>query len=156
MSTRIKLGLFSLFALACAFAAPLHAQDYGPFFDQEIYLGNDNSGYAVFYLKELGYYTYLGEDPNDTPYPGYLYKYNFGFLYSFGNSGGNSEDVYLYDFGQRDSLEYIYTALDYGSDDRYFYFYAFDPYDDALVYFQDSINPREFYDFDTQRYADLY
>ena len=145
-----------MLALLLFCAAPLRAQTYGPFFSGSQFIGFDETGYAVFYLPTFGYFTYLGTTPTDQPYPGYLYKYNFGYLYSFGNSGGNASDVYLYDFGQNSSLGYLYTSSEYDSGpDDYLYLYVFSPYNAAMVYFQDTYGPRVFYDFTTNEYIDL-
>ncbi len=144
-----------VFALHSA-VAPARAQSYGPFFAQEQFVGYDGSGYAVFYLPYFGYYTYLGFSPSATPYPGYLYKYNFGFLYSFGGSGGGYPDVYLYDFGQQQNLGYLYTSAYYGSDaNNYFYFYSYD-FRSNEVYYQNTFNPRYFYEYATGQYFTRY
>ena len=148
--------LFAVLALLLFCAAPLRAQTYGPYFNGSQFIGFDETGFAVFYLPKFGYFTYLGKTPSEQPYPGYLYKYNFGYLYSFGNSGGTAADVYFWDFGQNDRLGYLYTSTDYNSGPNDFlYLYAFSPYNTFMLYYQNSFKPRVFYDFTKNDYTFL-
>ena len=153
---KLVLALLAPLALLLFCAAPLRAQTYGPFFSASQFIGYDEIGYAVYYLPTFGYFTYLGQSPDSQPYPGYLYKYNFGYLYSFGNSGGSNSDAYFYDFGQSESLGYFYVSSDYDSGpDDYLYMYVFSPYNAFMVYFQDTYDPRVFYNFTTDDYVYL-
>jgi hypothetical protein len=115
------------------------------FFANEAFIGADASGYAVYYLPYFGYYTYASPIVGARPYPGWLYKYGFGWLYDLGGSFAGAPDVYFYD----QDLGFIYTAVGYGSDaDHFLYFYDFTTghFD---VYFQSFSFPRYFYDYAT-------
>lgn len=139
MTSPHKKLLLALLTLIVVYASPVRAQNPSPgaFFDQQVYVGPDSNYNSVYYLDYFSYYNY---------YPGdyhYVYKYNFGYLYYFGGTDGVEDtDAYFYDFTEDD---YFYT-----SPQLYPYIYSFF-LDTYLYYFEDS-SPREFYNFDTDRF----
>lgn len=109
------------------------------FFTPESYVGDGGNGYSIYYLDYFNYYTYSGTTPT------YVYKFNFGFLYFFGPSGGttSSDEAYFYDFTSKD---YFYTAAS-----LYPYFYSFGR--QTFLYYFEGSNPREFYDFNAKAFV---
>lgn len=132
--------LLVLLALLAVSVSPLRAATVSPnstFFDPASYLGNDDNGYPVYYLDYFGTFTYDQSDED------YVYKYGFGWLYNFGGTTDDSDDVYLYDFATDDVF---YTA-----DNLYPYFYSFNL--DTYLYYFEGTDPREFYDFATSQFT---
>ncbi len=133
---RLFLVLFALLAVA---ASPLRADDTPPdttFFAGASFVADDADGNPVYYLDDFNTFTY---DPTDN---NYVYKYDFGWLYNFGGTTDDSDDVYLYDFATDDVF---YTASD-----LYPYIYSFNL--DTYLYYYEGSSPREFYNFELDDY----
>jgi predicted lipoprotein with Yx(FWY)xxD motif len=119
------------------------------FFAGEVYVGPDASGFAAYWLPYFGYYTYAGTTPGSIPFPGFLYKYNFAWLYDLGGTSASASDAYFYDFGAPDGqIGVFYTAPTYGSDANSLYLYSF-LLGNFLSYEQNSHTPRWFFDYAT-------
>jgi predicted lipoprotein with Yx(FWY)xxD motif len=119
------------------------------FFASEVYIGPDASGFAAYWLPYFGYYTYGGTTPGSIPFPGFLFKYNFAWLYDLGGTNASSSDAYFYDFGAPDGeIGVFYTAPTYGSDANSLYLYSF-LLGNFLSYEQSSHTPRWFFDYAT-------
>ncbi len=140
MSSHRNRLFLALLALLAVYASPLRASSTNPptsgFFGPESVLGPDEDGNTVYYLSYFDTYTF---DPTDNSY---FYKYNFGWLYDFGGTTSDSDDIYFYDFVEDDVM--------YTSPDLYPYIYSFN-LNTYLYYFEGS-DPREFYNFDTDQY----
>lgn len=130
-----KKLLVGLIALLFACIAPLSAKAVDPaFFSDSVDLGN-----GVYYSDHFGYYNL------DYYSQGYIYKYNFGYLYYLGDDGGDGD--YYYDFTADD---YFYTSLSLYQYNDYAYIYSFNRRT-YLFYFEGS-DPREFYDYALGQY----
>ena len=115
--------------------APVNsAQAADPFFmKNQVSLGND-----IYYSSDFGYY-YLGFYPGSSV----IYKYGYGFLYSFGDDG--SGGAYFYDFAAKDFL-YTSAAIYEYPDAPYFYSFVLGGW---MYYFEDldDSNLRAAFDF---------
>jgi predicted lipoprotein with Yx(FWY)xxD motif len=119
------------------------------FFANEVYVGPDANGFAAYWMPYFGFYTYAGTTPGTIPYPGFLYKYNFAWLYDFGGTNAGSSDAYFFDFGAPDGdIGVFYTSANYGSDANSMYLYDF-MLNHSMLYQENSFGPRWFYDFAT-------
>lgn len=117
------------------------------FFANETYVGKDANGFAAYWMPYFGFYTYGSTTQGAIPFPGFLYKYNFAWLYDLGGTNASSSDAYFFDFGAPDGyVGVFYTASNYGSDDSSLYLYSF-LLNHFLSYQQNSSSPRWFYDY---------
>ncbi len=117
------------------------------FFANEVYVGLDANGFATYWLANFGFYTYGSTVKGSIPYPGFLYKYSFAWLYDLGPTNAGSSDAYFYDFGAPDGdIGVFYTAPTYGSNANFLYMYDF-TLGHFLSYQQNSYGPRWFYDY---------
>jgi predicted lipoprotein with Yx(FWY)xxD motif len=117
------------------------------FFANEVSIGPDANGFQTYWLPYFGYYTYGSTTKGAIPYAGYLYKYNFAWLYDFGGTNAGASDAYFYDFGAPDGdIGVFYTAPNYGSDANSLFLYDFQ-FGHFMSYQQNSAGPRWFYDY---------
>jgi predicted lipoprotein with Yx(FWY)xxD motif len=119
------------------------------FFASEVSVGADANGFAAYWMPYFGFYTYGSTVQGAIPYPGFLYKYNFAWLYDLGPTNAGASDAYFYDFGAPDGdIGVFYTAPTYGSDANSLYLFDF-MLNHFMLYQQNSYGPRWFYDFAT-------
>ena len=124
-----------LLLLLLASFAPLTAKAVDPvFFSDAVYLGN-----GVYYSDHFGYYSL------DYYAQGYIYKFDFGFLYYLGDDGEDGD--YYYDFTADD---YFYTTYSEYMYDQYAYLYSFNR--GTYLYYFEGSQPREFYDYAQHQY----
>ena len=94
MFTKFASLVCSFFLLLFVWFAPVNnslaADPF--FFKNQVSLGND-----IYYSSDFGYY-YLGYYSS-----GVIYKYGYGFLYSFGADAGG-DGAFFYDFITKDFL----------------------------------------------------
>ena len=144
MISRYAKILLALVALSVVHPSKLPAAT-GPtpsnFFTTQTSLGDAGNGYSAYYLSYFNIYLYPSSEGAT---PTYLYKDKFGFLYFLGPSGGStsSDEAYFYDFTTKD---YFYTSVS-----LYPYFYSFNL--GSFLYYFESSNPREFYEFKTSSF----
>jgi predicted lipoprotein with Yx(FWY)xxD motif len=117
------------------------------FFANEVYVGNDANGFATYWMADFGFYTYGSKTQGQIPFPGFLYKYNFAWLFDFGPTSAGASDAYFFDFGAPDGdVGIFYTAPSYGSDSNNMYLYDF-MLGHQMMYQENSSGPRWFFDF---------
>lgn len=117
------------------------------FFANEVLVGPDANGFQTYWMAKFGYYTYGSKTAGQIPFPGFLFKYNFAWLYDLGPTNAQASDAYFYDFGAPDGeVGVFYTASTYPSDAGTLYLYDF-LLNHFLGYQENSSGPRWFYDF---------